>query len=76
MGPVVAAEGNIKGAIESGDHAVHGGTVVVGDQAEFVVACSQCVDEFCCASANGGVLCGFPFFLEQDIIGLLALFCG
>ena len=39
-GAVVSAEGDVKGAIESVDYAVHGGTVVVGDQAEFVLACS------------------------------------
>ena len=37
-GAIVAAEGDVKGAVESVDHAVHGGAVVVGDQAEFVVA--------------------------------------
>ena len=37
-GAVVSAEGDVKGAIESVDHTVHGGAVVVGDQAEFVVA--------------------------------------
>ena len=37
-GTVVSAEGDVKGAVESADHAVHGGAVVVGDQAEFVVA--------------------------------------
>ena len=63
-GAIVAAEGDVKGAIESVDYAVHGAAVVVGDQAEFVLARSQCVDEFCCASANGGVLRCFPFFLE------------
>ena len=72
---VVAAEGDIKGAIESVDHAVHGSAVVVGDQAEFIVARPKRVDEFCCTNANGGVLCCFPLFLEKDIIGLLALFC-
>ncbi len=75
-GTVVSAEGDVKGAIESVDYAVHGAAVVVGDQAEFVLARSQCVNEFCCASANGGVLCCFPFFLEKDISGLFALFCG
>ncbi len=37
-GAIVAAEGDVKGAIESVDYAVHGGAVVVGDQAEFVLA--------------------------------------
>lgn len=37
-GTVVAAEGDVKGAVESVDYAVHGSAVVVGDQAEFVVA--------------------------------------
>ena len=37
-GAIVAAEGDIKGAVESVDHTVHGSAVVVGDQAEFVVA--------------------------------------
>ena len=75
-GAIVSAEGYIKGAIESVDHAVHGGAVVVGDQAEFVVACSQCVDEFCCASANGGVLCGFPFFWRRISLACLRCFAG
>ena len=75
-GTIVSAEGDVKGAVESVDHAVHGGTVVVGDQAEFVLACPKRIDEFCCTSANGGVLRCFPFFLEKDVIGLFALFCG
>ena len=37
-GTVVSAEGDVKDAIESVDHTVHGGAVVVGDQAEFVLA--------------------------------------
>lgn len=74
-GAVVSAEGDVKGAVESVDHTVHGGAVVVGDQAEFVLASPKCVNQFCCASANGGVLCCFPFFLEKEVIGLFALFC-
>ena len=37
-GAIVAAKGDIKGAVESVDNTVHGSAVVVGDQAEFVVA--------------------------------------